>query len=305
MSAAIVVWRFTDGKAGHENQVEGLVTALRERRPVEEFEVHTADCRKGLVECLRGHDPFGEEHISPHLIIGAGHATHLPMLNARRIRGGRVIVLMKPTLPTSWFDLCIIPAHDHPRHADNILVTQGVLHRVRPSRQLDDAEGLILVGGPSAHVDWSDDAMVAQIHAVLEGSPGIHWTLATSRRTPPGFAALLPADAARLTVVPVEQTGADWLTQQLARAATVWVSADSVSMVYEALGSGAAVGLLPVPWRKERDRLLQGLGHLLHDHRLTDFEHWQAGSALQRPATVLDEAGRCADWILAQWLPAA
>jgi mitochondrial fission protein ELM1 len=303
MSAAIVVWRFTDGKAGHENQVEGLVTALRERRPLEEFVVHTSDCRKGLVECIRGHDPFGVEHASPDLIIGAGHATHLPMLNARRIRGGRVIVLMKPTLPTSWFDLCIIPAHDHPRHADNILVTQGVLHRVRPSAQHDATQGLILVGGPSAHVNWSNEAMAAQVHAVLAGSPAIHWTLATSRRTPPGFTDLLPADAAQLSVVPVEQTGSDWLPGRLATAGTVWVSADSVSMVYEALGAGAAVGLLPVPWRKDRDRLLAGLHQLLHDHRLTDFAHWQAGSPLHPSTTVLDEAGRCADWILERWLP--
>jgi hypothetical protein len=304
MSAAIVVWRFTDGKAGHENQVEGLVIALRERRPLQEFQVHIADCRKGLVECIRGHDPFGEERTGPDLIVGAGHATHLPMLNARRVRGGRVIVLMKPTLPTSWFDLCIIPAHDRPRHAANILVTQGVLHRVRPSAHQDATQGLILVGGPSAHVDWSNEAMAAQVHAVLEGSPGIHWTLATSRRTPAGFTSLLRAAAAQLTVVPVEQAGADWLPRQLATAATVWVSADSVSMVYESLGSGAAVGLLPVPWRRDRDRLLAGLRHLLQDHWLTDFTHWQAGSPLARPARVLDEAGRCADWILEQWLPA-
>ncbi len=305
MTAPINVWRFTDGKAGHENQVQGLVRALAERCPVEEYRIHIAECRKGLIECLRGHDPFGAEHASPDLIIGAGRGTHLPMLNARRIRGGKVIVLMKPALPVAWFDLCIIPAHDRPRHADNVLISRGVLHSIRPSGQLADSEGLILVGGPSPHVHWSDEAMAGQVRAVVAGSPGVHWTLTTSRRTPATFLGELAQTAmARMTVVPAEQCPPGWLSQRFAQAGTVWVSADSVSMVYEALGTGAAVGLLPVPFRKSRDRLLSGLKQLQHDGLLTDLAAWQAGVALRRPATVLDEAGRCADWIVEHWLSA-
>ena len=110
-----VVWRFTDGKPGHENQTLGLLAALRERAPVDDHRIHVANCRAGLLSCLTGRVAFGEGLPDPDLIIGAGHATHLPMLNARRVRGGKVVVLMKPTLPVAWFDLCIIPAHDRPR----------------------------------------------------------------------------------------------------------------------------------------------------------------------------------------------
>ena len=81
------------------------------------------------------------------------------MLNARRVRGGKVVVLMKPSLPAAWFDLCVIPAHDRPRRADNILVTRGVLNRVRHDGCKDARAGLILVGGPSAHVTWSGAAV--------------------------------------------------------------------------------------------------------------------------------------------------
>jgi len=302
-SRPVTAWWFTDGKPGHENQTLGLLAALRERVPVDEFTMHTGECRKGLLACITGHDPFGEAIPDPDLIIGAGHATHLPMLNARRIRGGRVVVLMKPTLPGAWFDLCVIPAHDHPRHADNVLVTQGVLNRIRRSDHLDAGRGLVLVGGPSPHVRWSSERVVAQIRAVLAASPGIRWTLATSRRTPDGFLEQLAADAGeRLVLVAADQTTPDWLPQQLAVAATVWVSADSVSMIYEALGSGAAVGLLSVPCRKSGDRLRKGIDRLLQARRLTDFGRWQAGSALHRQTDVLDEAGRCADWIVSAWL---
>ena len=300
----LIVWRFTDGKPGHDNQTQGLLAALRTHVPVDDFPIQIVDCRAGLVACLTGRTASGLEAPDPDLIIGAGHATHLPMLNARRVRGGRVVVLMKPTLPTAWFDLCVIPAHDRTRHTENILVTRGVLNRVRRDAAKDERAGLILVGGPSEHVTWSGTAVAGQIDAVLSRTPDVRWTLTTSRRTPGDFLAQLDADVPQLTVVPCDQTGPDWLPEQLARAARVWVTQDSVSMVYEALTAGAAVGLLSVPWRNERDRLARGVAQLLRDGLVTAFDPWQQGKALQPPAEPFDEAARCAAWIAERWLGA-
>jgi mitochondrial fission protein ELM1 len=300
----LVVWRFTDGKPGHENQGLGLLDALRERVPVNDFTIQAAECRASLAAWLPGHTGPGRSLPDPDLIIGAGHATHLPMLNTRRRRGGRVVVLMKPTLPTAWFDLCVIPAHDRPRRRDNILVTRGVLNRVRNDGPRDAQAGLILVGGPSAHVTWNGPAVAAQIGAVLAREPGTHWTLTTSRRTPADFLAQLGPSTPQLTVVPCAQTGPDWLPAQLARAAQVWVTQDSVSMVYEALTSGAAVGLLAVPWRKARDRLASGLAQLVREGLVTEFAAWQQGRTLRPPAEPFDEAARVADWVAERWLNA-
>ena len=303
-SRPLIVWRFTDGKPGHDNQTLGLLAALRTLAPVDDFPIHIADCRTGLVACLTGRTASGLDAPDPDLIIGAGHATHLPMLNARRVRGGRVVVLMKPTLPTAWFDLCVIPAHDRTRHRENILVTRGVLNRVRCDAEKDERAGLILVGGPSEHVAWSGAAVAGQIDAVLARTPEWHWTLTTSRRTPADFLAQLDTDRPQLTVVPCEQTGPDWLPEQLARAAQVWVTQDSVSMVYEALTAGAAVGLLTVPWRNARDRLARGVAQLLRDGLVTAFDAWQQGQMLQPPVAPFNEAERCAAWIVQRWLSA-
>ncbi len=303
MSAAIVVWRFTDGKHGHENQSAGLLAALQQRVPVEDFLFHTADCRRGMLECIRGHDPYGLDKPDPDLIIGAGHATHLPMLNARRMRGGKVIALMKPTLPNGWFDLCMVPAHDRPRHADNILVTQGVLNRVQPGSAHDPRRGLILVGGPSAHVNWQDESVLAAVREIVTHHPEIHWQLATSRRTPDSFGrALGHQPQENLDIVPVSATAPEWLPVQLAQAARVWVTSDSVSMVYEALTSGAAVGLIDVPYRKAGDRLARGIEDLVRRGQVVRLTDWRAGRELQPPAQPFNEAARCADWIVDQWL---
>jgi len=299
-----IVWAFTDGKPGHENQTQGLLAALRDRLQIDDYRIHVADCRAGLASCLTGRAAFGQELPDPDLLVGAGRATHLPLLNARRMRGGRTVVLMKPTLPTAWFDLCVIPAHDRPRHRDNILVTHGVLNRVRHRAHRETGTGLILVGGPSAHVRWSGERVIAQVREVVARVPERHWTLATSRRTPADFITRLDADPARLGVVPWEQTGPDWLPEMLERAAEVWVTQDSVSMVYEALTSGAAVGLLAVPWRSVRDRLARGVAQLAKDGLVTAFADWRQGRALCTPAEPFDEAARCAAWLVRHWLSA-
>ena len=128
----------------------------------------------------------------PDLIIGAGHATHPTLLAARRAHGGRAVVLMKPSLPRRCFDLCILPRHDGVAADAHTLVTDGALNRVRPATASDANHGLILIGGASPHFEWDSDAIQVQIKSLLARTPDMQWTLATSRRTPANFLALLP-----------------------------------------------------------------------------------------------------------------
>ncbi|MDX1698650.1 MAG: ELM1/GtrOC1 family putative glycosyltransferase, partial [Thiohalobacterales bacterium] len=99
----VVVWCFTDGKAGHANQVQGLLAALRGILPVDAHTLQVADIRMPLWSLVSGRFAAGRDMPDPDLLLGAGRATHLPMLAARRARGGRAVVLMKPGLPLSWF----------------------------------------------------------------------------------------------------------------------------------------------------------------------------------------------------------
>lgn len=303
MADPVVVWRFTDGKPGHENQSAGLLAALGRRVVIESHDLPATSGVAAFGFLVTGRFPPGYDLPDPDLLLGAGHATHLSLLAAKRARGGRTVVLMQPSLPCAWFDLCVIPAHDRPRRAPNVLVTQGVLNRMQPAGERDSAAGLILVGGPSAHVDWSDTTILTQLQRLLEQDDGVSWTLTTSRRTPESFLQLL-ADLPRerLVVVPVADTGPDWLLARLAAAGRAWVTADSVSMVYEALTAGAAVGLLEVPYHDRHDRLAQGMEELVRRGLVTTYSDWRQGKALQPAAAPFDEAARCADWICEQWL---
>ena len=300
----LVVWRFADGIRGHENQSDGLIAALAERTPVSVHNVPTPrnGRLKTLWRSLLGRDIRALPN--PDLLIGTGNATHLPMLAARRRRGGRAVVLMRPGLPMSWFDLVIAPRHDQLPPRENLLSTRGALNRMRPAANKNGSAGLILIGGPERRHPWDADMLEGQIRAIVDGHPEIRWCAASSRRTPRSFLPRLRAlGRPNLDTAAVETVDPDWLPRVLADAATVWVTEDSVNMLYEALTAGAATGLLSMPHRKgHQSRRNLGAG-LLAEGLVTSFDDWQRGRRPTPPAEPLDEAGRCAEWILQRWHP--
>jgi uncharacterized protein len=296
----LIVWIISDGKPGHVNQSLGLAEALARNVPTEIVTAPALPAWRAWLAWLLKR--FPESPLpSPHLIVGAGHATHATLLAARRARGGRAVVLMKPSLPRRWFDLCILPRHDGVAADARTLVTEGALNRIQPATASDTRQGLLLIGGTSPHFEWHSDAIQVQIKSILARTPGTHWTLATSRRTPADFLAQLPPHP-NLTVVPHTATSPDWLPAQFARCGTAWVTPDSVSMVFEALTAGTEVGVFDLPVNS-KSRVGRAVATLADAQRITRFADWCASGLLhsdghQHP---LAEADRCANWIL-EWL---
>lgn len=296
------IWRFSDGKAGHDNQSLGLIAALAALRPIHPVTLPPLPWSAALRALWSRRWPESAALPAPDLLIGAGHGTHLSLLAARRACGGRTIVLMRPTLPLAWFDLGLVPEHDALPSRPNVFITRGALNRIQPSSTLEPDRGLFLIGGPSSHFGWDSAALRGQIAAIVAADSTMHWTLTTSRRTPGNFLAdWREVAGSRLTLVPVTQTDPDWLPAQLARSGQVWVSADSVSMIYEALTAGAAVGVLGVP-RQRPNRISRGVDHLAAEGWVTPFADWRRELTLRRPPGIFNEAERCARWIVEQWL---
>lgn len=295
-----VIWRLLDGKPGHQAQSRGLAQALGRLLPVQVHDIPAPEPLASLTALASGRFPGADGLPAADLLIGAGHATHLPLLAARRARGGRAVVLMRPSLPLGWFDLCVIPRHDRPPRRPNVLETLGVLNTVRPG-QPEAGEGLILVGGESRHFHWDEAALLEQIRSILLREPGIRWQGTDSRRTPAGTrAALAAGDLPGLVFLPWEQTPAGWVAERLARTARVWVSTDSMSMIFEALSAAAAVGVLELPPAGD-SRVVRELRRLEAEGRITPHGKWRAGCELRAPAP-LQEADRCAAWIRERWL---
>jgi mitochondrial fission protein ELM1 len=171
----LIIWRFTDGKRGHDSQSLGLAEALCRLSPCQVETLHAAKGWLHFLFWLRGGFAQGKSLPKPDLIIGAGHATHWPMLAARRAHGGKIAVLMKPSLPLSWFDWVITPAHDGLPEGPSSLVTQGPLNRIQPGSSRDGLKGLMLIGGPSNEYGWSETGLLKQIHLIALFAPHPGW----------------------------------------------------------------------------------------------------------------------------------
>ncbi|HED52123.1 MAG TPA: hypothetical protein ENI83_01075 [Gammaproteobacteria bacterium] len=292
---AYVLWRFSDGKPGHDAQSLGLVQSLQARCEIEVHELNVSNRFAALRAWLTGRYPAGCALPRPNLLVGAGHATHWHLLAARRAAGGRAIVLMQPSLPNALFDLCLIPEHDSPRPATNVLVTTGVLNTQRACREAVGDYGLILLGGPSPHYRWNDNEVLTQIDALLSARPQRDWRVLCSRRTPGSCLALLNKYEG-LTVLPPGTSG-NAVAEALTGAAEVRVSEDSVSMIYESLTHGVPTGLLAVK-RRTGNRVTAGVDTLVARGWVALPGDWRTPAV---PPS-LNEAGRCADWIMEQWL---
>lgn len=304
MPPHLSIWLLGDGKPGHENQLLGLAEALARLRPCAIHRI-SLETTRGLLARLTAALRVGATLPRPDLIVGAGHASHPALLWLARKHRVPGIVLMRPSLPVGWFDLCIAPAHDfkHPPAAANVLTTTGALNRVLVTAATPRRGGLMLVGGPSATHAWNPHDLLDSLAAISGEVSGGPWQLTDSRRTPDGFLTEVRQRVPAVAVFPHGETTRDWLPACLAEAADVWVTEDSVSMVYEALSSGARVGLLPMPRKRRDTRVLRGLSRLINEGLVTPYAHWCQSRTLAAPPLPLQEATRCAREILQRFFP--
>lgn len=288
------LWRFRDGKPGHEQQSRGLIQALERLTSLQITDIDVRELRVGLLAWLAGRFPAGSLP-APRLLVGAGSATHLPMLAARRTVGGQALVLMRPGLPRRLFDFLMVPAHDNVAPAQNLLVTRGVLNPMRPGTKVTGSV-LVLFGGESRHAHWDNKTVLQQLDALAMAWPALR--VADSRRTPPELSSMLAARYAD-RFQGWQNCPPGWLASQLAEMETVWVSEDSVSMLYEALTAGCRVGVLELLPAVNRSRVMRGLDQLVAEGMVSRFREWQSRPApLSAPPQALAEADRAARWLL-------
>jgi len=288
-----VVWRISDGRAGHDNQSAGLVEGLQRRSECRVHVLRAQPQLRSIASWLTGRYSPGISLEPPDLIIGAGRRCHADMLAARRSYGGHCIVLMRPGLPLSWFDLCLIPEHDRPPPAANVVTTRGALNRMRPGANRPD-QGLLLIGGPSRHYGWDEAGLLERVRHIIAACPDLQWTVADSPRTPQSTCRLLAASLPDANYRSFHECSPGWLADALPEAGVTWVSEDSVSMVYEALAAGCRVGVLELPRRARAGRVARGIDGLIGGHYVTPFAQWRQDRELPPPPVRLQEADRCA-----------
>ena len=304
---------FFDGRLGHEKQTHGVVNALARRTPIEIVEKrHVAPLVSStLINWVRWlavmFPGAGSGQSGPvDLIVGTGTHVHIPMLLLKRSRGGRAVTCMTPdVLLRRHMDLCFVPVHDQVRPDRNIFTTIGP-PGISTDRGIHESDrGLILIGGidPKSHV-WDSEEVFSQVKAVIEKDASKKWTITSSPRTPEEMCVLLEHFAAGcqgVSFLPARETPRGWIEEAYDRNECVWVTADSVSMVYEALTAGCRVGIFPMRWKKEKGKFHRSEQFLIKNGMVTNFESWISGKSTMIKPKPLNEAARCAEEILKRW----
>lgn len=302
--SAPVVWLLTDNKPGHRNQLRGLGNRLRVKAGASLFWINAGEVKVPLWRALSALPP-ALDHSLPRadLIVAAGSGTHKLLLSLRR-SNARTLVLMKPGFPRRWIDGAIIPAHDGVPANRNTLITEGVINTVTPVARLPEKpEALILLGGPSPHFDWNNEAVLAQVTCLMENYPQWRWSISGSRRTPDSLRTQLAhLSAPHITVEDPDKTPENWLNKRMAASRAVWVTPDSMSMVCEAATSGVPTGLFQLPERSH-SRVASGVQRLVAMNYVAGWDdHATVMAARSGPENTLWEADRAAQWVIRRWL---
>ena len=312
----LTVTAFIDGRPGHEKQTKGILAALTTATPVDVTfrTVKPGAFSRGLMDWIRYFGRYlfpvktSVKSESIDLIIGTGSYTHAPMLALKKKSGAKVVTCMSPSFPfIRHMDLCFVPEHDRKQPGDNIFVTIGPPNTSESKGEHCPEKGLILVGGidEKSH-RWSTSRVLAQIHTILEKDSATTWTISSSPRTPEDtHSALehLAGENTKILFFRPESTPSGWIEKQYDENYTVWVTADSISMVFEALTAGCRVGILPVEWKEKDNKFKQSLDYLVAHRWVTFFEQWEVRMEMTAPEADLDEATRCAREILNRWWP--
>ena len=240
-----VIWRFTDGKAGHDKQSLALVESLMNQTKCRLFDFNVQDQRNPILDIIFKNYKLPEGITKPDIAIGAGHKTHLHLLAIKRCFNAKIVVIIKPIIPRIFFDLCIIPKHDGIKNGPNIINTQSSLVKFNSNLKKKENTGLILIGGPSKHYFWDSKTVLEEICKISKKFKFRKLLLSTSRRTPFDFLDQLnELNIPDIKVYEYSKIKSDWLDKHINKVKNIWVTNDSYSMVTEALASGADVDII-------------------------------------------------------------
>ncbi|MDO7194426.1 ELM1/GtrOC1 family putative glycosyltransferase [Acinetobacter nosocomialis] len=283
----------SDGKAGHRSQALGLFQAMQRQQANATFEeVSISDLPIiSLIKAL-----FSSKNSllqqAPDFIFGVGSHTHFRVwLLGKTFKKAKTVILMKPNLPIAWFDYAVIPEHDGILSNERVIVTRGALNPILNENRHQAGRILIALGGSSKRHQWNHEKVLLSVQKIVECNSNSEIILTTSRRTPVGFTDILKQQsfAKHLQICPVEQTPQGWIFEEMQKAEAVWVTEDSVSMIYEALTAGCRVGVIAMD-RLKQDRITNSVDILLEKKLIAnvfDINLLPEGQALQEADRVV------------------
>ncbi len=300
---------FLDGRPGHEKQTLSILNSLEKRKHVQIKFIKIKKesilsqiikwCRFFLIDlCGTEEDLAGYD-----FLIGTGTHTHLPMLLYKKKIGVPVVSCMTPSsMLINSFDLLFVPLHDNAPDRNNIVNTIGPPSNLTDLGMHDPDRVLVLIGGidQKSHV-WHSDEIVERIEKLVNFEPSRQYSISSSPRTPKETAQKISSMSKNYDNVmfyDFKDTQPGWVEKEYNRSRYVWVTADSISMVYEAIGSGCRVGIIPVEWLKQNSKFTRSEKYLKDMGIVISIENYFSGNTGWKHEGEFNQAELCAEEII-------
>ena len=290
----------SDGKAGHRSQAVGLYKAMQRQSNIEVTFQEISIQELPIFSLLKAlwARRFGLFEKKPDYIFGVGSHTQARVLLLGRVYPkAKTVIMMKPNFPVNWFDYAIIPQHDGVKESMHVITTQGALNPIVNENRHQPNRILIALGGNSKRHQWNEEKVLSSIQRLVENNVHATFILTTSRRTPDTFLETLVQQNfyLKLQIFPVEHTPQGWVFEEMQKAEVVWVTEDSVSMIFEALTAGCKVGVIKINRLKE-DRITCSIDQIIQSNLVSD----QTFIEMLVEPHAFKEADRVATYLLAQ-----
>jgi len=289
------IWILNDGRRGHLNQSIALANAISLKKNSSIYQIDVSSTLKTISLLLKRRFIATSKLNKPDLIICTGHKTHLSALAARSIFGGKIILIMSPTLPLYLFDHALIPLHDNAPIKKNVSRFEGALSQITPKLKNKSNTVLIIIGGSSRFFEIDPSELSQKIRLIIGETIETEIHITDSPRTPEEVRTMLSSNFKTL-YKPWESFKIGSVQRLMSSAKTIWVTEDSISMTYDALSTGSPVGIIPIQ-RIRESKVSQVIDKLLQKRHATHLSTWSVTHTLNY-SPMLNEASRCADIIL-------
>ncbi|MDA0377431.1 MAG: ELM1/GtrOC1 family putative glycosyltransferase, partial [Proteobacteria bacterium] len=145
------------------------------------------------------------------------------------------------------------------------------INNLRGIKNKNKNKGLILLGGLSKHFEWSNDEVVEHINKIIFENQSKDITIFDSRRTPKNFLNILKRKLKKpIEIVRYKDKESDLITKKMEYAKYIWVTEDSLSMIYESIAVGSEVTCINL--KKKTNKLRDITNHLFEKKKINFFQ---------------------------------